>query len=528
MQTKAVPSVHPGLFPIRELLEDSKFELASKQLIGFLRNNPDHPQGLAMLGEAAAKLGALGQAEHFLRKAINAGARDYETRRQLASVFNQQAKPDAAREMFETLSREKPDPNTELILAAIYEKTGRSEKAREMYCAISEAHPGHLLAWVAFGHSLRAKGQVDDAVAAYRRAILIDDGFGDAWWGLASIKSPILTDEDVKTMQASLAIAVDERNSAPLHFALGRAFHDRKDFDEAFEHYQAGNQIRAESLNYDPEELTQEVDEIISSVDADYIARLPQRAVGDAVPVFIVSMPRSGSTLLEQMLGSHLQIEPAGELPYIPAMLRSFMEMATRRSKVTVTQAIHEMSTDLAEALGRDYMARAEVHLTERTPFFIDKMPPNWSNVLFIRKILPQAKFISIRRDAMDCCFSNFTQSFTSAHASSFTLEHVGRSYVENVRLMDHFSRRCPGLVHPIDYPALVENAQGQLEPTLEYLGLEWESDLLEFHRLKRTVRTPSSEQVRRPLNRDGMEVWRPYSHHLEPLLKVLGRLAEV
>ncbi|MXO47939.1 tetratricopeptide repeat protein [Erythrobacter vulgaris] len=527
MNTKTIPSLHPGLFHIRELLEDSKFELASQQLIGFLRNNPGHPQGLAMLGEAAAKLGALGQAEHFLRKAINAGVRDHETRRQLASVFNQQAKPEAAREMFEALNREKPDPNTLLILAAIYEKTGRGEKAGEMYRAISQAHPEHLLAWVAFGHSLRANGQVDDAVAAYRQAIRIDDGFGDAWWGLASIKSPILTDEDVKTMQAALAIAVDERNSAPLHFALARAFHDRRDFGEAFEHYRAGNQIRAESLNYDPEELTQEVDEIISSVDADYIARLPQKAVGDAVPVFIVSMPRSGSTLLEQMLGSHSQIEPAGELPYIPAMLRSFMEMATRRNKVTVTQAIHGMSTDLAEALGKDYMTRAAVHLAERTPFFIDKMPPNWSNVLFIRKILPQARFISIRRDAMDCCFSNFTQSFTSAHASSFTLEHVGRSYVENVRLMDHFANRCPGLVHPIDYAALVEDPQGQLGPTLEYLGLEWENDLLEFHRLKRTVRTPSSEQVRRPLNRDGMEVWRPYSHHLEPLRKVLGSLAE-
>lgn len=527
MHAGVFPSVHPGLFPIKELMESEKFELASQQLIGFLRNNPGHPQGLAMLGEAAAMLGALGQAEHFLRTAINAGARDFETRRQLASVLNQQAKPESAREMFEALNRERPDANTDLILASIYEKTGRGDKAREMYRAISEAHPNNLLAWVAFGHSLRADGQVHDAVAAYRRAIQIDDGFGDAWWGLASIKSPILTDEDIGVMQAALAIAVDERNSAPLHFALARAFHDRKSFDEAFEHYRQGNQIRAESLKYDPAELTREVDEIISSVDADYIAQLPQNPVGDAVPVFIVSMPRSGSTLLEQMLGSHSQIEPVGELPYIPAMLRSFMEMATRRSKVSVTQAIHEMPSDLAEVLGKDYMTRAGVHLQERTRFFIDKMPPNWSNVLFIRKILPQARFISIRRDAMDCCFSNFTQSFTSAHASSFTLEHVGWSYVENVRLMGHFARRCPGLVHPIEYASLVDDPQGQLGPTLEYLGLEWESELLEFHQLKRTVRTPSSEQVRRPLNRDGMEVWRPYSQHLEPLRKVLGTLAE-
>jgi hypothetical protein len=243
--------------------------------------------------------------------------------------------------------------------------------------------------------------------------------------------------------------------------------------------------------------------------------------------VFIVSLPRSGSTLLEQMLGSHPSIEPVGELPYIPAILRSFMELVTRRGKITVPQAIRQLSDEKAAAFGRDYLLRASLHSKTDRPFFVDKLPHNWNNILFIRRILPHAKFIDIRRPAMDCCFSNFTQSFTSAHPSSFALRDVGRSYLDNVRLMEHLDRVAPGLVHHVDYRTLVEEPQTELRSVLDYLGLPWDETVLDFHRLDRVVRTPSSEQVRRPLNRDGMEIWRPYSQWLDPLREVLGDLAQ-
>lgn len=523
----ALLSVNPELIRAKELIEDAKYEQAAQFLIGFLRRHRDHPQALALLGETANRLGALGQAEQFLRKALTLGARDYHTRRQLAAVVNQQERPAIAIPMFEGLAEESGETSVRAILANSLEKVGKGEQARTIYRQLIEEKPSNPQFWIAYGHNLRANGQVDDAIAAFRQAIAIDDGTGDAWWGLASIKKPILGDGDIATLQAALAIAIDERNEAPMHFSLARAFHDKGEFEAAFRHFEAGNRLRAKSIGYDARELSAEVDEIRADVDADYFANLATTPIGDDIPVFIVSLPRSGSTLLEQMLGSHSRIEPAGELPYIPAILRGFMEMATRRGKVTVTQAIRALSPDQAVRFGQDYLQRAALHRTQDTRFFIDKLPHNWSNMLFIRKILPQARFIDIRRPAMDCCFSNFTQSFSSAHAASFALEDVGRCYVDNVRLHAHFDAVAPGMVHHVDYSALVEDPRSQIGDVLKYLGLEWEEDVLDFHRLDRVVRTPSSEQVRRPLNREGMAVWKPYSQWLKPLRQVLGELAD-
>jgi hypothetical protein len=320
---------------------------------------------------------------------------------------------------------------------------------------------------------------------------------------------------------------VDVRNSAPLHFALARALHDQGRFEEAFAHYSEGNRQRAESLKYDARELTAEVTEVERAVDETFVARLGGGAVGESTPIFIVSLPRSGSTLLEQMLGSHPGIEPVGELPYIPAILRAVIELATRRGRVTVPQLVAGLSDEQARALGSDYLRRAAAHRKTDRPFFVDKLPHNWSNILFIRRILPQARFIDIRRDAMDCCFSNFTQSFSSAHASSFALRDIGQCYVDYVRLMTHLEKIAPGMIHHLRYERLVEDAEAELRPVLDYLGLPWNESLLEFHKLDRVVRTPSSEQVRRPINRDGVGVWRPYAEWLGPLREVLAPVAE-
>jgi hypothetical protein len=262
--------------------------------------------------------------------------------------------------------------------------------------------------------------------------------------------------------------------------------------------------------------------------DSDFMERLSSKPNGSDRPVFIICLPRSGSTLLEQMLGSHPSIEPVGELPYIPAILRSFMEITSRRGKVSVPQAIASISDEQALLLAQDYLGRARLHRKTDRPIFIDKLPQNWSNILFIRRILPQARFIDIRRPAMDCCFSNFSQSFTSAHASSFALEDIGQSYVDYVRLMRHFDTVSSGLIHHVSYRALVDDPETALRPTLAYLGLGWDDAIQSFHKLDRVVRTPSSEQVRRPINRDGMEIWRPYSQWLGPLKRVLGELANI
>lgn len=527
MNEQATVTSYPLLARARSLLEENKPDDAARQVMEHLRRNPGHADALAMLGAIAGRMGALQQAEHFLRQAIAKGATDIDVRRELAATLNQQQRPIEALAMMEALERESYDVAVAGARAQILDKLGRYEEALALQTRLveSEGEIPNLL--IPLGHILRAMGRVDEAVAAYRRAAAADYEFGESWWGLASIKRRVLTDEDMEQMRRGLEVAIDPRNSAPLHFAMAKALHDRGLHADAFRHYAEGNRQRAESLNYDPRELTAEIAEIERSIHASFIARIPQVAPGaGGTPIFIVSLPRSGSTLLEQMLGSHPAIEPVGELPYAPAILRSAMEMATRGRPTTVPQLTLSLTDAQTNALGEDYLRRAANHRGTDRPFFIDKLPHNWSNLLFLKRILPHARFVDIRRNPMDCCFSNYTQLFSTAHASSFDLTHIGQSYVDYLRLMRHVDAIAPGLVHHIDYEAMVADPEPHLRAALAHLGLPWDPEVLEFHRLERVVRTPSSEQVRRPLNRDGVGTWEPYSEWLGPLREVLGEAA--
>jgi tetratricopeptide (TPR) repeat protein len=520
--------IFPRLSEAIKLREKGDNHRAAQLVLAHLKDHPDEPRGLAQLGLIAAQTGALGQSEHFLRRALSRGENNPELLRTLASVYSQQERLHVAEAFTNRLINEQGERQLRGLRANLLDRMGRHDEALAIQKEMVEENPDTIGAWLVYGYSLRAAGDVEGAIAAYRKAIAIDDGFGEAWWGLAGIKRKVLTDEDIPVMQQALSIAIDDRNIAPLHFALGRAFHDRGDYANAFQHYNEGNRMRAEAIGYDATTLTAEVAETERMADAAFMERMPSAPNGTDQPVFIICLPRSGSTLLEQMLGSHPSIEPVGELPYIPAILRSFMEITSRRAKMSVPQAIASLSDDQARLLGQDYLARARLHRKTDRPIFIDKLPQNWSNILFIRRILPQARFIDIRRPAMDCCFSNFSQSFTAAHASSFALEDIGQCYVDYVRLMRHFDHAAPGMIHHVSYRALVDDPQSELRPALNYLGLEWDEAIQSFHKLDRVVRTPSSEQVRRPVNRDGMEVWRPYAEWLDPLKRVLGDLAEI
>ncbi len=525
MTQQATVTSYPLLAQARRLLESNKPEDAARQVMAHLRRYPGHPEALALLGSIAAHLGALQQSEHFLRQAIARGGTDRGIRRELAATLNQQQRPLEALAMLEALERETSDVALSGARAQILDKLGRYEEALALQRQLVEREGDNPSLLIPLGHILRAMGQVDEAVAAYRRAATADYEYGEAWWGLASIKRRVLTDADIEEMRRGLKVAIDPRNSAPLHFAMAKAMHDRQRYAEAFHHYVEGNRQRAESLNYDPRELTAEVAEIEQTIGASFFTRLPDAAAGTGAPIFIVSLPRSGSTLLEQMLGSHPDIEAIGELPYAPAILRSVMELATRGRPTTVPQLTLSLSDADAATLGADYLRRAAVHRQTERPFFIDKLPHNWSNLLFLKRILPQARFVDIRRNPMDCCFSNYTQLFSSAHASSFDLAHIGQSYLDYLRLMAHVDAIAPGLVHHIDYEAMVADPEPHLRAALAYLGLPWDPQVLEFHKLDRVVRTPSSEQVRRPLNRDGVGTWEPYAEWLGPLREALGKL---
>lgn len=519
---------YPKLNSAQEALDAGRFQEAAQIALGHVRSHPREPRGLALLGTIAMRMGALGQAENFFREALKHEPNNTAILKELVSCLQQQERPSDALELLFQFEKDNPEtPHIGLMIARQLDKLGHFDEATSRLEELTTKHPSNIGLWLAYGHNLRFAGRTDDAIQAFRRAIEIDAERGDAWWGIANIRKKVLTDEDIVAMQNALSIAVDVANLAPLHFALARAWHERGEYEKAFHHYSEGNQIRAEVLEYDARELSEEVDQVTHSFDRSYFQHAAAGGDPSDAPIFIVSLPRSGSTLLEQMVGNHPDVEPLGELPYVPALLRAVMEKSTRAGKTTIPEAITALSREDRTALGREYLRRAAFHRKTEVPRFIDKLPHNWSNVLLIQSILPNARFLDIRRSPMDCCFSNFTQSFSRAHASSFALSDIGQCYVDYVRYMDHLDRVAPGLVHHVPYEKLIEEPEPELRAIFDYLGLEWSEEPLNFHQSGRSVRTPSAEQVRQPLNRKGVDIWKPYEQWLGPLRDVLGPLAD-
>jgi tetratricopeptide (TPR) repeat protein len=525
MTVSASIKAYPRLTEAEELFRKGLNDEASFAVIQHLREHRDEPRGLALLGEIALETGALVQGEQFLRRAISLGATSYEVRRNLASAILKQDRLTEALAAFSELEKRFDDLHVTATRAQILDRLGRTEECLETHVRVIADPRAKARHWIVYGHSLRFAGRTDEAIAAYRHVVDEDPELGEAWWGLADIKSKVLTDQDIETMEREVARAVDILNVVPLHMALGRGWHDRGEHESAFGHWREGNRLRAELIRYDPDELTREVEQFVHMTTSGFFPDSTP-TVGP-VPIFLVSLPRSGSTLLEQILGQHPEIEATGELPYVRALMRTAMEMRMRHGSITVPQLISTLGEDESRALRSEYLRRSAEHRRTDARYFVDKMPANWSDIPFIAKILPRARFIEIRRSPMDCCFSNYTHHFGSAHAASFDLVHQGRSCRDYTRLLDHIHDVAPGYVCGISYEELIDDPESVLRRALEYLGLEWNADLLRFYESDRSIRTPSAEQVRRPLNRSGIGTWKPYTQWLGPLIDTLGPLAE-
>jgi tetratricopeptide (TPR) repeat protein len=342
---------------------------------------------------------------------------------------------------------------------------------------------------MSYAHMLKTVGRLDEGIAAYRKAIALRPTLGEAWWSLANLKTVKFTHEDVVAMRKALTVSVlNDDDRFHLHFAVGKAMHDAGRFDEAFEHYRRGNALRHQLRPYAPGDVAKLVDRSIAQFTAEAFAER-SAACESPDPIFIVGMPRAGSTLLEQILSSHSLVEGTSE----------------RR------------------AFGEEYLKRTSVQRRTGKPFFIDKLPNNWMYVPFVQLILPNAKIIDARRHPLGCCFSNFRQHFAHGQTWSYDLEHLGQYYADYVKLMAHVDSVLPGRVHRVIYERMVDDTENEVRRLLDYCALEFEPTCLEFYRTKRAVRTPSSEQVRRPIYRDATEEWRPYEKFLGPLKEALG-----
>jgi tetratricopeptide (TPR) repeat protein len=405
------------------------------------------------------------------------------------------------------------------LKAAAHGRIGDYDEAIQLYQAVLEKIPNQPKVWMSYGHVLKTVGRLEDSIAAYRQAIAFAPTLGEVWWSLANLKTFDFDEQDIGAMTVGLATPMlGDNDRLHLHFALGKAFEDRGQPQVAFRHYEQGNRIRREQQEYDPEATTRQVDRAIALFTPELFATRGGKGCDAPDPVFIVGMPRAGSTLIEQILASHSQVEGTMELPDMPALAARVG--AREGGLATVSDA------ELAE-MGVEYLDRTRIQRKTGRPFFIDKLPNNWAHVGLIRLILPNAKIVDARRHPLGCCFSNFKQHFARGQGFAYALGDLGRYYSDYVRAMAHFDAVQPGHVHRVFHEDMVADSEREIRSLLDALGLPFEAACLRYWETDRAVRTPSSEQVRRPIFRDGTEGWQAYEAWLDPLKTALGPVLE-
>lgn len=507
---------HPRLITAALALNENDLPRAEPLLREQLKEDPFDVAAMRMLAELAGRIGRYRDSENLLRRALELSPGFTAARANLALVIYRQNRPIEALEQLELLSEQDPDSLVHANLhAATLGRLGEFDEALAIYERVLEQMPLQPKVWMSAAHMLKTVGKQDQSIAAYRKAIEIRPELGEVWWSLANLKTFKFSDADVAAMQAALAeegLAVEDRYH--LDFALGKAFEDRGEAEAAFAHYAKGNALRREGLDYDADDITRFVDAVIALATPEFFAARAGQGCDASDPIFVVGMPRAGSTLVEQILSSHSLIEGTSELPDIPAL--------ARRDK-TYPQSLTTLGGDELAALGEEYLKRTRIQRKTERPMFIDKLPNNWVHAVFIMLALPGAKLIDARRHPLGCCFSNFKQHFAHGQAFSYSLSDMGRYYRDYVRLMDHLDRVQPGRVHRVIYEEMVENTETQVRGLLDFVGVPFEAACLSFYKTERAVRTASSEQVRQPIFREGTEAWKPFAPFLDPLREALG-----
>jgi tetratricopeptide (TPR) repeat protein len=483
---------------------------------------------LVMLGLQLSTDGELEIAESLLRKATDSAPNDSSARMALAEHLQRARRPtDALAELDRLDASADESPAMQSLRAGILRDLGRQEEEVAILRQLADSEPQPENYWIRQGHAYRTLGRIDDAVAAYRQVLAKTPHEGTSWWSLANLKAVKFDDDDIAAMEQALAMPqAPALNCIRLHFALGKAFEDRSQTEPAFRHYDEGNRLRHANATYKPESIRKWVDQAEANYSAEFFTERQPASCQAADPIFIVGMQRSGSTLVEQILDSHPLVEGTAELAEFPTIIREQGEIAHRRG-MNIHDHLRRMSGGDLRALGEAYIERTRVYRLTEKPFFTDKMPINWMYVGLIRLILPKAKIIDVRRNPLDCCFSNWKQLYGKGLEHTYSMANMGLYYADYVRLLRLLDSVQPGKIHRLIYDRMVDDVEGEVRRLLDFLGVEFDDACLDFHANERSVRTISAEQVRRPINRKGLDQWRPYEQWLGPLKEGLGTALE-
>jgi tetratricopeptide (TPR) repeat protein len=523
-QLSMLTCLPPEIVRAGSLFSDGELSAAENILRRYLLNSGGHTEALRLLARIEQQRGVLNEAEVLLEGALKL-APDYRAARldYIRVLIDRQRYLRAREEINSLLVREPNDKDCLSLCAAACVGLGQHEQAIVIYRRLLAASPESAELHVALGHSLRSAGHPAEAIEAYQAAAAARPSFGDAYWSLANLKDYRFSQDEITRMRAEeAASAGDPVDRVHLCFALGKAYEDRNQFEESWQFYEQGNRLKRAGSLYRPEIIETNTRRQVDVCTAQFFAERGGIGAPNPDPIFIVGLPRSGSTLIEQILASHSRVEGTQELPDIPRIVLEMQGPRPDSDDPPYPGLLANLAPEDFRKLNERYLTDTRAFRTDK-PFFIDKMPNNFRHIGLIHLMLPNAKIIDARREPMACCFSNLKQLFASGQEFTYSIEDIARYYRTYLELMRHWNAVLPGKILRVLYEDVVGDLERNVRRILEFCGLKFEPACLEFYKNERSIRTASSEQVRRPLFREGLHRWRNYEPWLGRLKEGLG-----
>ncbi|WP_220464135.1 MULTISPECIES: tetratricopeptide repeat-containing sulfotransferase family protein [unclassified Colwellia] len=525
-QLEKLKKLPPALLAVTELMHEGKLLKAEQICRHFLQDNKRHIDGMCLLAEIGVELKIYDDAEFLLASALELAPNHINARSQYLNLLIRLGKYKVAEQQVEKLLAIQPDNlSFKVAKASALTGLGKIEQAIILFEQAVEQNDQVAGFQLQLGHALKTKGDIKKAITAYQRAYQLNPSYGDAFWSLANTKTYRFSDEEIaqmQTQQNNKALALTDK--VQLHFATGKAFEDREDYNQAFQAYQEGNKLQHAHSGFDISKVEQQVAEQIKYCTAELFESRGNLGLNLPDPIFIVGLPRAGSTLLEQILASHSQVDGTMELHNILGLASRLRGRSHSQSdqEAQYPKNLNEINPEYFKRFGQQFIDETQVY-REKAPLFIDKMPNNFLHIGLIRLILPNAKIIDARRSPMACCFSGFKQLFAEGQDFSYDLEDMGRYYQAYLKLMAHWDDVLPGYVLKVNHEDVVDDLETQVRRMLDFCGLEFEQSCVDFHKTQRNIKTPSSEQVRQPIYKSATEQWRHFEPYLTPLKKVLN-----
>jgi len=522
-QLDTLKSLPGSLLYIHQVLNEGRLGLAERKCRAFLKENPTNTYAMSLLSDIANRLGYFDDAEFLLEKAVEFKPSDGELRLKYASILRKKQKFSKTMEQVNILCDQYPDNQLyQAYKASEIMQNGGHDEAITILDDILKKNPYNFSSHTSKGHAEKTLGRTDQAIESYRSAYKIRQDHGEAFFSLANLKTYSFSKDEIHNMRYQVErLDLSLKDKAYFHFALAQGCESNGDYEEAFYHLEKGNKIKNDQSLYSIERMDKELQSQIDVCNEKFFRDLGPGGYDTKDPIFILGLPRSGSTLVEQILASHSKIDGTLELPNILSMAQSLRGDDIYGKEGNYPKSMESLTIKQREDFGKSFIEDTRMHRKD-APMFTDKMPNNFRHIGLIHLIMPNAKIIDARRYPLDCCFSMFKQLFAQGQEFTYGLKEAGSYYSSYVKLMHHWEKVLPGKILRVNNEDVISDLDGQVKRILEFLDLPFEEECISFYETNRSVRTASSEQVRKPINKDGMGRWKPYAKYLKPLLNVL------